>query len=98
MCGYIHGKRNINVSLYTWGKEAYICLVIYKGNMWHICAVKYMGNRWHICLGTYWEHEGYTCTDMSVSIHEENEAYMCGYILGTGRFYVWEYIMVKHWG
>lgn len=75
-------------------------MVIYKGNMWHICAVIYMplGNRWHICVGTYWEHEGYTCTDMSLGIHEKNEAYMCGYILGTGRFYVWEYIMVKHWG
>lgn len=92
MCGYIYGKRKY--------KCVVICVVIYKGNMWYICVVIYMllGNRWYICVGIYWEYEGYICIDMSVGIYEKNEVYMCGYILGIGCFYVWEYIMVKYWG
>lgn len=74
--------------LHTWEKEAYICAVIYMGNRCHICVCVHIGNTRHIHVQIY------------VGIHGEHEAYMCGYIWGIGRFYVWvlSIYVGKHWG
>lgn len=73
---------------YIHGKRKHIYVRLYTWGTGAIYVCVHIGNTRHIHVQIY------------VGIHGEHEAYVCGYIWGIGRFYVWvlSIYVGKHWG